>query len=108
MLKEYQVTLFCKSKKLKPVSAIVKYEQAEDTDLSKDKTARREILVAGMQNICMKRYWTSHDLKVNEYSVAKVRAYNKAEIQSAKDARYQEIKEKKYATGEWKRCKAQG
>ena len=103
--KEYQVTLFCKSKRLKPVSTIVKYEQAGDADLSRDVNARKLILAAGMQSICMKRYWTSYDLKVNEYSVAKVRAYNKAEIQAAKDARYQEIKEKKYATGEWKRCK---
>lgn len=93
---EYQVTLIDKTKKYKPVSAIVRTKA----------TIQAEIIKAGAEKICMKRGWTSKELKAYGYTTAKVRVYDKEKIDAEARIRYEKIKEEKYASGEWKRPKA--
>ena len=100
-MKEYQVTLMCKSGKYKPVSCIIKCEEVDLTD----KEARRTLVREGTKKICVKRYWGSTDLKRYDYTIAKVREYDKEKIAAEAKARYDAIKEAKYASGEWKRPK---
>jgi len=101
MIKEYQVTLICESGKYKPVSCIIK---SEEVDLA-DKVAKRTLVRQGTQKICVKRYWSSADLKRYDYTRAKVREYDKEKIAAEARAKYDAIKEAKYASGEWKRPK---
>lgn len=61
---KYQVTLFCKSGKYKPVSAIVTVDE---------NTTDKDIRIKGMQKICVKRCWTGADLKKYDYSLIKMR-----------------------------------
>ena len=99
---EYQVTLFCTTKKYRPVSAIVKRETAVNL---KDVTIKKQILNDGMKKICITRGWTVRDLATFGYATGKVREYDKAKIEAENKARYEKIKEEKYASGEWKRPK---
>ena len=92
---EYQVTLFDKTNKYKPVSTIVKSE-------SIDKTL---ILKLGAEKICRVRNWSKKELEQYNYKVGKIREYNPQKIAEENVARYQKIKEEKYASGEWKRPK---
>lgn len=94
MNKKYQVTLFCKDGKYKPVSAIV------DGGLS-----FAYIQLEGIRKICMKRGWDKNDLKRYGYTLCKVRPYDKEKIEQENKERYERIKEEKYASGEWKRPK---
>ena len=96
---EYQVTLFCKSGKYKPVSALVTAEA--DTD-------PQDIKTKGIQKICAKRLWNKSDLIRYEYTKIKIREYDRAKIAAENAARYEAIKEAKYANGEWKRPKGKG
>ena len=105
MIKEYQVTLLCDNGKYRPVSCIVKIEQSDNTDLTKDKDKKKSIQLTGIKKICCVRRWNNKDLKVNGYTRVKVRAYNKEEIEKTNKERYERIKEEKYSTGEWKRPK---
>lgn len=93
---EYQVTLFCKSKKYKPVSTIIKAEAATPT---------ATLLKLGAEKICRLHNWTTKDLARCEYTSGKVREYDKEKIEAENKARYEKIKEEKYASGEWKRPK---
>ena len=99
---EYQVTLFCSTKKYRPVSAIVKTKDAVDIS---NPTIKRQILNDGMKKICIQRGWTAKDLAVFGYATGKVREYDKAKIEAENALRYEKIKEEKYASGEWKRPK---
>ena len=92
---EYQVTLFDKSGKYRPVSAIV---TTTETDI-------KAILKMGTEKICRNRGWIGADLKKYNYITGKVRKYDKERIAEEAAERYQKIKEEKYASGEWKRPK---
>ena len=96
---EYQVTLFCRSNKYKPVSAIINVP---------DGTERQAIITKGIQKICAKRLWNKTDLTRYEYTKVRVREYDKDKIAAENAARYEAIKEAKYASGEWKRPKNKG
>lgn len=101
MMKEYQVTLKCADGRYKPVSCIVRCEELVLTNKS-DKLA---LIKKGTEKICIKRLWSSADLKKYGYTKAIVREYNKTEIEKAAAAKYEAIKEAKYNSGEWKRPK---
>lgn len=99
---EYQVTLFSKDGKYKPISALVK--KSDPIDL-KDKTTVKNLLVEGTIKICQKRLWQKETLLRYGYTIGKVRVYDKVKIEAENKARYEKIKEEKYASGEWKRPK---
>lgn len=93
---DYQVTLLSTISGYKPVSAIVTVAET---------TARKDIILKGINKICIKRYWTSADLKKYGFTKTKIRVYDKEKIEAENKARYEAIKEAKYASGEWKRPK---
>ena len=105
MTKEYQITLMSTTGKYRPVSAIIKQEQENEMDLSKNKTCRTTLINRGVEKICAKRYWTAADLKKYGYTKVKIREYDKVKIDADNKARYEQIKEEKYNSGEWKRPK---
>lgn len=72
MIKKYQVTLFCPSGEYRPVACIVNYKQADDLDLSHDKTSRKELQRQGVIKICQKRYWSKSDLIKYNYTRCKI------------------------------------
>lgn len=71
---EYQVTLFSKTGKYKPVSCIVKSTTAIDLKSVAD---RKKIIAEGTKKICLKRYWSKRELIEFGYTSAKVREYIK-------------------------------
>lgn len=73
MIKKYQVTLFSKSGKYRPVSCIIKMTQTDNIDLTKLSKTRQEIINKGIIKICAKRNWGKLELKVYEYLIVKVR-----------------------------------
>ena len=91
---QYQVTIFCESKKYKPVSTIVDMPEG---------TVRQIIMKKGIEKICLKRLWDGKDLAKYGYTKVKVREYDKEKIAQENEERYNKIKEDKYASGEWKR-----
>ena len=93
---QYQVTLLCADGRFKPVSTIVNASEGMDKNIIRKK---------GIENICLKRLWTSADLKKFGYTQSKMRVYDKAKIDAENKERYAKIKEQKYASGEWKRPK---
>ena len=106
MLVQYQVTLFDKNGKYRPVSAIVKREQEEIVDKTvSDKDFRKKIQIDGIKKICYSRLWDKKDLERFGYTSMKIRLYDKERIEQENKERYEKIKEEKYATGEWKRPK---
>ena len=105
MKKEYQVTLLCTNGKYRPVSTIIRYEQEDNADRTKEKEVRQELQFRGIQKICARRRWDKTDLIRGGYTKVKVRAYDKAKIDKENKERYNRIKEEKYASGEWKRPK---
>lgn len=74
MMKEYQVTLFAKNEKYKPVACIIR--SAEGFDL-KSPTDRKKLIKKGTEKICNFRQWTVRDLENYTYLVAKVRENKK-------------------------------
>lgn len=104
---QYQVTLICTTNQYKPVSCLVKREQADNIDLTKNKAERKKITDEGVKKICAGRYWSSADLKKNNYTRVKVRLYDKEKIEAEVRKRYEAIKEAKYASGEWQRPKTE-
>lgn len=72
--KKYQVTLFCTTGAYKPVACIITNQQADDTDLSTDKEARKEMQKIGIKKICEKRYWQLSDLARYGYTRYKIKA----------------------------------
>lgn len=107
MLKEYQITMMCTTGQYRPVSCIVKKDNAEI------KTKGQEVFVKelkqqGIIKICQQRYWGGTDLKRYGYTRIKVREYDREKIAKENAERYERIKEEKYASGEWKRPKGKG
>lgn len=96
---KYQVTLYDKTNKYKPVSALV------DVDHITTKEEKAEAVKKGIIKICQKRRWTNNDLKKYGYLTSKIRVYDEQKIKEENEKRYTEIKEQKYASGEWKRPK---
>lgn len=80
MIKEYQVTMYCATGQYKPVSTIVKIEQAHDDNLLLDANRKREIIDKGVVKICQKKYWTSKDIKKYSYTKVKAREYKKEQV----------------------------
>ena len=80
MIKEYQVTMYCATGQYKPVSTIVKIEQAHDDNLLLDANRKREIINKGVVKICQKKYWTSKDIKKYNYTKVKAREYKKEQV----------------------------
>ena len=69
---KYQVTLFDKSNKVRPVSTLVLDEEGLDLQ---NKEIRTALINKGVIQICQKRYWTKTDLKKYNLLAAKVRIY---------------------------------
>lgn len=105
MIKEYQVTLFDTENHYKPISCIVKYEQDNDEDLSKNLQIRKLISRKGVEKICAKHYWSGKDLIKYHYTRVRIRLYDKDKIARENKERYEAIKEAHYADGSWKRPK---
>lgn len=80
MMKEYQVTMYCVTGQYKPISTIVKIEQAHDDNLLLDANRKREIIDKGVIKICQKKYWTSKDIKKYGYTKVKAREYKKEQV----------------------------
>lgn len=99
---EYQVSLFCKSGKYRPVSTIVKRKVQVDLTNATDK---KKIMNDGIIKICQMRGWTSRDLQRYDYLKSRVREYDKEKIEREKKERYEKIKEQHYQDGSWKRPK---
>ena len=77
MVQDYQVTLIDKNKKYRPVSAIVKIEQADSSiDLTLEEKRKKEIISKGIVKICQKRGWGKLELQVYNYLTALVRKYD--------------------------------
>ena len=99
---EYQVTLLCKSGKYRPVSAIVRRQNAVDLN---DKAQKKSVVNDGIIKICNARGWVIRDLQRYEYLKSKVREYDKKKIEQENKERYERIKEQHYQDGTWKRPK---
>lgn len=74
MMNEYQVTLFAKNGKYRPVACIVRTPQPYDLT---NKADRKALVQKGTQKICTFRRWTTRDLENYTYLVAKVRENKK-------------------------------
>ena len=74
MMNEYQVTLFAKNGKYRPVAGIVRAPQPYDLT---NKADRKALVQKGTQKICTFRRWTTRDLENYTYLVAKVRKNEK-------------------------------
>ena len=75
MIKQYQVTIFHKDNKYKPISTIVSRYQENNDNLLLNKAQREAIKIEGIKKICMKKYWGTSDLKAYEYTRVKIREY---------------------------------
>ena len=104
MLKEYQITLVDKSGTYRPVSCLLKRDNAEIGTIGKNAFVKK-LQKDGIIKICQKRYWTNTDLKKFGYNTVKVREYDKEKIEKENAERYERIKQEKYKTGEWKKPK---
>lgn len=95
---ELQVTIY--SKKYKPISTIVEMPM-------KDYVAKNTLPYKrkAITRICLKRGWSSADLKKYGYNEVKTRVYDVKKIEEEKAKRYAEIKREKFASGEWKPSK---
>lgn len=71
---EYQVTLFAKNGKYRPVACIVRTPIEYNLE---DKADRKALIQKGTQKICNFRRWTAKDLETYTYLVAKVRENEK-------------------------------
>lgn len=75
-MNEYQVTLFAKNGKYRPVACLVRTTEEYDLSSSAD---RKALIRKGTQKICIRRRWTAHDLETYTYLTAKVRKNNESE-----------------------------
>lgn len=75
MIKQYQVTIFHKDNRYKPISTIVSRYQENNDNLLLNKAQREAIKIEGIKKICMKKYWGTSDLKAYEYTKVKLREY---------------------------------
>ena len=74
MMNEYQVTLFAKNGKYRPVACIVRSTYEYNLE---DKADRKKLIKKGTQKICAFHQWTGRDLETYTYLVAKVRKNEK-------------------------------
>ena len=93
---KYQITLFCKTGKYKPVSCIIEKNDRDD---------KNKLLQRGLTKISISRGWSKDEMKRLGYTAVKIREYDPEKIKAEADARYTALKEEKYTTGEWKRPK---
>lgn len=75
MKKQYQVTLKCATGEYRPVSAIVAFEQTDESNLLLDKEQKQLIIKQGIEKICIKRYWTKKELQRYHYTKVMTREY---------------------------------
>lgn len=75
MIKQYQVTIFHKDNRYKPISTIVSKHQENNNNLLLNKAQRETIKIEGIKKICMKKCWGTSDLKAYEYTKVKLREY---------------------------------
>jgi len=101
MEKTYQVTLFDKEGRYRPISCLIKQEEIR----LDNKIKRKELVNKGVAKICASKMWTAKDIQKFGYVLAKAREYDKAKIEAENKARYDKIKEEKYASGEWQKPK---
>jgi predicted phosphohydrolase len=101
---EYQVTIICNTNEYKPVSCIVKMNEAVDLT---NRVEKQKVANKGVQKICFSRRWTQKDLKRYNYNRIKVRFYDRETIEQEKKDNYDLIKAIKYTTGEWKKPKGE-
>lgn len=71
---KYQVTLFDKQGRYRPISTIV--EMKDEYDL-KNRESKKKIAAAGVTRICIKKNWSRIELNKSGYTVCKVRRYEK-------------------------------
>ena len=64
MERKYQVTLYDKQNRYKPVSTIVVY---------KDGMTQKDVMHKGTEQICIKRRWTKNDILRYGYLTVKIR-----------------------------------
>ena len=76
MIKQYQVTIFHKNNKYKPISTIVSRHQENNDNLLLNKAQREAIKLEGIKKICTKKYWGISDLRAYEYTRVKLREYS--------------------------------
>lgn len=91
MMKEYQVTLMCKSGKYRPVSCIIKEDEKKIAEVGLLAATKQK----GIIKICQKRGWTGRELKEYGYTKIKVREYDKEKIEKENAERYAKIKAEK-------------
>lgn len=77
MKKMYQVTMYCATGQYKPISTIVKIEQADESNLLLDQEQKKNIINKGVVAICQKKYWTTRDVKKYGYTKVRAREYVK-------------------------------
>lgn len=80
MMKEYQVTMMCVTGQYKPISTIVKVEQADDVNLLLDQEQKKNIINKGVVAICHKKYWTAREVKKYGYTKVKCRVYERGNL----------------------------
>lgn len=76
--KQYQVTIYNKENKYKPISTIITIRQQENVTLN-DIQHKRYVIQQGIQKICNKKYWTVRDMNYYRYTKARVREYTRVE-----------------------------
>lgn len=99
---EYQVTIFHKDGKYKPMSTIVRTKAEKNL---KNTAEQREIFNEGIRQICAQRYLSTQELQNLGFKSGKVRVYDKEKIAKENALRYEKIKEENYTSGKWKRPK---
>jgi len=87
---QYQVTLFDKQQRYKPVSTLISVESEEYFSTHRDEIKRKAVNM-----ICQKRYWTARELKEYGYTTCKIRLYDKEKIEKENKERYERIKKER-------------
>ena len=87
---QFQITLFDKQGRYKPVSTIIDVES-----IAYFNTHKAEIKKKAVNKICQKRYWTARELKEYGYTTCKIRLYDKEQIEQENKERYEKIKEER-------------
>lgn len=67
-----QYTLFCTTGQYKPVSCLIKVDDVAYFNIHQEEYKKKAI-----EKICLKRYWTTKDLKKYGYTQIKCRRYEK-------------------------------
>lgn len=94
MIKQYQVTMYCKDNKYKPVSCIVEKDNVLIYKMGTE-AYKQAIYVEGVEKICKQRGWTVDHIRKYGYTTMKMREYNKEKIEQEKKERYEQIKKER-------------